>query len=57
MDQKEKNKFFVDNGWNKQDVLKIWDFGPNYLGSNVLVDQTSAIQYMNDIQDSFKSAF
>jgi len=47
--------------WDITDGLKIWSFGPapeeasgNY-GANVLVDQTKAIQYLNEIKESVNS--
>jgi len=47
--------------WSKGDTLKIWSFGPapteaggNY-GANVLVDQTKAVQYLNEIKESTNS--
>lgn len=43
--------------WDKADTLKIWAFGPDNTGSNMLVDVTKAVQYMNEIKDSMDSAF
>jgi len=48
-------------GWDKTDALKIWGFGPapeeagGAYGSNILVDQTRAIQYLNEIKESVNS--
>jgi len=47
--------------WDKSDALKIWSFGPapeeagGCYGPNVLVDQTKAIQYLNEIRESVNS--
>merc|ERR1719222_302229 len=47
--------------WDKQDTQKIWGFGPapeesgGSYGANVLVDQTKAIQYLNEIKESVNS--
>lgn len=43
--------------WDKNAALKIWFFGPDEKGPNVFVDQTSAIQYLNEIKDHCNSAF
>jgi len=61
-DQKERAKILVDElGWEKNDALKIWGFGPAAetagaaVGSNILVDQTHACQYLNEIKQSVNS--
>jgi len=43
--------------WDINDASKIWCFGPEGTGPNVLVDQTKAVQYLNEIKDSCVSAF
>ncbi|KAM5508658.1 translation elongation factor 2 [Microsporum canis] len=43
--------------WDVTDARKIWCFGPDTSGANVLVDQTKAVQYLNEIKDSFVSGF
>eukprot|EP00389_Voromonas_pontica_P003048 GDKH01004518.1.p1 GENE.GDKH01004518.1~~GDKH01004518.1.p1 ORF type:complete len:835 (-),score=212.84 GDKH01004518.1:170-2674(-) len=51
-DAKDRNKTLCDEyGWDKNDALKIWAFGPDSTGPNVIVDKTSAVQYMNEIKD------
>ncbi|KAF1325147.1 Translation elongation factor aef-2, partial [Globisporangium splendens] len=42
----------VHHGWNENDARKIWCFGPNSNGPNVLVDQTRQVAYLNEIKDS-----
>jgi elongation factor 2 len=44
-------------GWDKNHALKIWGFGPDQLGPNMLVDVTQGVQYMNEIKDSMESGF
>jgi len=39
------------------DARKIWCFGPEGTGSNILVDVTKAVQYLNEIKDSVIAAF
>ncbi|KPI43503.1 Elongation factor 2 [Cyphellophora attinorum] len=46
-----------DYEWDVTDARKIWGFGPDTTGPNLLVDQTKAVQYLNEIKDSFLSGF
>ncbi|KAI9890945.1 MAG: Elongation factor 2 [Vezdaea aestivalis] len=46
-----------DYGWDVTDARKIWGFGPDTTGPNLLVDQTKAVQYLNEIKDSVVSGF
>ncbi len=46
-----------DYGWDVTDARKIWAFGPDTTGANLLVDQTKAVQYLSEIKDSFVSGF
>jgi len=39
-------------GWDVTEARKIWSFGPNTDGPNVLVDCTKGVQYLNEIKDS-----
>ncbi|KAM0684480.1 translation elongation factor 2 [Mitosporidium daphniae] len=43
--------------WQVEDARKIWSFGPEAVGPNVLVDMTKGVQYLNEIKDSCTSAF
>lgn len=43
--------------WEKDDTLKIWCFGPDNAGPNVVVDITKGVQYMNEIKESMVSSF
>jgi len=43
--------------WDPNDAKKIWCFGPETTGPNLLVDVTKQCQFMNEIQDSCVSAF
>jgi elongation factor 2 len=43
--------------WEKDDALKIWCFGPDNAGPNVVVDITKGVQYMNEIKESIVSSF
>jgi len=55
---KERAKYLADTyDWDKSDALKLWSFGPDNQGPNVLVDATKGIQYMAELRDSMESAF
>jgi elongation factor 2 len=41
-----------DYGWDVTDARKIWAFGPDTTGPNLLVDVTKGVQYLNEIKDS-----
>ena len=57
-DAKTRARKLVDEfQWEKDSALKIWCFGPENQGPNLLVDQTKGIQYMNEIKDSMGTAF
>jgi len=57
-DPKVRARNMADNyGWDVTDARKIWCFGPENKGANVLVDMTKAVQYLNEIKDSCVSAF
>jgi elongation factor 2 len=46
-----------DFGWDPNDAKKIWCFGPDTSGANLLVDVTKQVQYLHEIKDSFEAAF
>jgi elongation factor 2 len=46
-----------DYGWDVTDARKIWCFGPDTTGPNLLVDATKGVQYLNEIKDSCIAAF
>ena len=57
-DFKARARILADNhGWDVTDARKIWCFGPDTNGANLVVDQTKAVQYLNEIKDSFVSGF
>jgi elongation factor 2 len=43
--------------WDQHDARKLWTFGPENSGPNFLVDQTKAVQFLNEIRDSMENAF
>jgi len=44
-------------GWDVTEARKIWCFGPEVTGPNVLIDCTKGVQYLNEIKDSCVAAF
>ena len=43
--------------WEKEDALRIWTFGPENTGPNILMDKTSGVAYMNELRESMESAW
>ena len=39
------------------EARKIWCFGPDTLGPNLLIDATKGVQYLNEIKDSVVAGF
>ena len=57
-DFKTRARYLADeHGWDVTDARKIWAFGPDTTGANLLIDQTKAVQYLNEIKDSVVSGF
>jgi elongation factor 2 len=43
--------------WDPNDARKIWCFGPENTGPNILTDVSKGVQYLNEIKDSCVAAF
>jgi len=43
--------------WDATEARKIWCFGPEGTGTNLLVDVTKGVQYLNEIKDSVIAGF
>lgn len=57
-DIKERGRYLADNhDWDVQEARRIWCFGPESTGPNVVVDVTKGVQYLNEIKDSVVTAF
>merc|ERR1712168_564723 len=39
------------------DAMRIWTFGPESTGANLLIDTTKGVQYLNEIKDSCVAGF
>ena len=44
-------------GWDLNEAKRLWVFGPDDKGANLLVDQTKGAQYLSETKDSFVNAF
>jgi len=49
-------KLAEDYGWDVTEARKIWSFGPNTDGNNLLVDCTKGVAYLAEIKDSMVAA-
>eukprot|EP00922_Rhytidocystis_sp_ex-Travisia-forbesii_P032948 GHVS01049017.1.p1 GENE.GHVS01049017.1~~GHVS01049017.1.p1 ORF type:complete len:833 (+),score=77.25 GHVS01049017.1:95-2593(+) len=57
-DVKERANTLCDKfDWDKNHAHKIWCFGPETTGANMLVDTTTGVQYLSEIKDHCNSAF
>lgn len=57
-DPKEVGKELVTKySWDPTDSRKIWCYGPDGKGPNMIVDMTKAVQYLDEVRDSFEQAF
>lgn len=57
-DVKERARYLADNyGFDNLEARKIWCFGPNNSGPNMLVDTTKSVQYLQEIRDVVKTGF
>lgn len=57
-DIKSRSTYIKEHfGWDGNDARKIWCFGPDGSGPNMVVDVTKAVQYLNEIKDSVVAGF
>jgi len=57
-DPKTRGRVLAEKyGWDVAEARKIWCFGPNNNGANLLVDCTKAVQYLNEVKDSVVAGF
>ncbi|KAL4235861.1 Elongation factor 2 [Mactra antiquata] len=57
-DAKASTRYLVDNfGFDSNHTKKIWCFGPNGSGPNMLVDVSKGVQNLLDIKDSVVAGF
>jgi len=57
-DPKERARIYADKyDWDINHARKVWCFGPEGEGANLLVDTTTGVQYLNEIKEHVNSAF
>ncbi|XP_077462916.1 elongation factor 2b-like [Stigmatopora argus] len=57
-EMKARARYLADKyDWEATDSKKIWCFGPDGTGPNLLVDVTKGVQYLNEIKDSVVAGF
>merc|ERR1719454_1085546 len=57
-DPKERNKELKNKyNWSDEDARKLWCYGPETDGPNLIIDKTVAVQYVNEIKEHVNSAF
>merc|ERR1712241_913387 len=57
-DFKIRGRYLADKyEYNVDEARKIWCFGPDTLGPNLLIDATKGVQYLNEIKDSVVAGF
>ena len=57
-DFKIRGRYLADKyEYNVDEARKIWCFGPEGTGPNLLIDATKGVQYLNEIKDSVVAGF
>jgi elongation factor 2 len=57
-DPKERARYLADkHDWDVAEARRIWCFGPDGRGPNVVVDTTKGVQGLGDVQDSVVAAW
>ncbi|ELU04840.1 hypothetical protein CAPTEDRAFT_21323 [Capitella teleta] len=57
-DGKERARYLAEKyGYDPNETRKIWCFGPEGTGPNIVVDCTKGVQYLNEIKDSVVAGF
>jgi len=57
-DAKIRGRILADTyNWDVTEARKIWCFGPDSNGPNVVVDATKGVQFLNEIKDSVVAGF
>jgi len=57
MDSKERIVELGRYGFDKTEVARMWAFGPDGDGPNMIIDSTRGCQFMNEIKDSVVAGF
>merc|ERR1711992_314854 len=57
-DFKLRGRYLADKyEWDVGEARKIWCFGPDTTGPNIVIDATKGVQYLNEIKDSVVAGF
>ena len=57
-DPKQRARYLVEKyEWDATESRKIWCFGPEGTGANLLMDVSKGVQYLNEIKDSVVAGF
>merc|ERR1712151_321883 len=57
-DPKERSKVLKGTyNWSDEEARKLWCYGPETDGANMVIDKTVAVQYVNEIKEHVNSAF
>merc|ERR1719262_639567 len=57
-DPKDRTKLYKEKyGFDDNEARKIWCWGPETEGANIVVDVTTGVQYINEIKEHVNSAF
>jgi elongation factor 2 len=57
-DAKLRGRYIADTyGWDVGEARKIWAFGPDTDGPNVIMDQTKGVDYLLEIKESVNNGF
>jgi len=55
---KERARYLAEKyEYDATEARKIWCFGPEGTGPNIVVDITKGVQYLNEIKDSVVAGF
>ena len=58
MDPKVRNPILSDKfDWDLEEAKKIWCFGPDTTGPNILVNASKQVQYLDKVMDSLLTSF
>merc|ERR1719152_59274 len=57
-DPKDRKKILREKyDWDENSAVKIWCYGPDTDGANLVVDETQGVQYLNEIKEHVNSGF
>ena len=58
IDNKTRSKILQNQfGWDQTDSKRVWSFGPDTNGPNLLVDVTKSAEYLQEIKEHLVTSF